>query len=229
MDIVISSSNVKYFDTFMQKIVKNNFVGIELDNVDITEQNLEILNMYRDKVRVVSIAGTIRNYKYQLFTAEAVACDFISFPVDSADDIYKLKKIAQEAADLGVNVAIKNSSKNNFYNSPINLSRTLEKVGIKKGGILLDTATAYVGNLSLTAFARGLRGKILGFHVSDVRENITGLPIGLGKTEYLNPLFSVFKGQKVPWIIKLNDHYNMQDILISIENLTESSKNYKFS
>ncbi len=223
MKIYVSSKNTTDFEKLLKKCSELGFEGIELDNEDINERNLDLLGKYKNKIRVIGIAAKYKDFKYQLFVAESLNCEYISLPLNSPDDLQKINIIADAAKNLGITVALENSKSSELYNTEKELMSVLERLNKDNVKLMINTADAKVFNPSLMAFNK-IKHKIIAFHLSDVYGRTTGLPFGLGKFEYINPLVMGFKKEKTPWIIRLNKRYDLLDAFLSKENFVKYSK-----
>ena len=223
MEIFVSSRNARDFEKLLQKCSELGFSGIELDHKDINERNLNLLSKYKSKVRVIGIAAKYKDFKYQLFVAESLNCEYISLPLNNPNDLQKIRIIADSAKNLGIIVAIENNKSSELYNTEKELLSILERLNMENVKLLINTADAKVFNASLMDFNK-IKNKIMAFHLSDIYGRTTGLPYGLGKYEYINPIIMGFKKEKTPWIIRLDEKYDLMDAFLSKENFVKYVK-----
>ncbi len=176
------------------------------------------------KANVNSIQGTIRDYKYLIFLADSLNSEYILFNPEKSE----LKKL-QEMIELGkkknINIAIENTE--TLGRTPTDIYNLVRDYpGLK---FVFNPTTAKACGINAKGFMKMLKDEIIGVNISDYFKEIIGLPYSLGESDFLDPVIEEFMEKNIPFVMKLDSKYDMNDALISIDKMKARVKGLKKS
>jgi hypothetical protein len=175
-----------------------------------------------EKARVNSIEGNLRDYKYLIFLAHSLDSEYVLFHPEK-NELGKLNEIIKEGMDKGIHVAVEN--KETIGRSPTDIYNLIKEFpGLK---FVFNPSTAKACSLQPLSFIKMLKEHIIGINVSDYYKGISNIPYSLGETDFLDPVIDKYRDEKIPFVIKLDSRYDMNDALISIDKIKERSKGLK--
>jgi len=217
MRLSVSTSIAKGFDVFLRKLGKFGFDSIELLPGHINDDNLGLLEYFSKKISVCGLGGELKNYNYTLYLGQSLNADFICVELSSRSELKKLGDMVKKAEELGQRVAVVNNPAEVGYPSKVaEMKHIADTTGAH---VVLDTAHARTESNSLINFVKALEERIVGIRISDFFRGYGHLPIGIGETEYLDPIIDVFGRSSVPFILTLDERFSLLDAWISRTNL----------
>ena len=168
---------------------------------------------------IISIKGDAKNYKYLLFLAQSLGCEYVYFSFKRGE-LKKLRTILNESEKLKVTVAIEN---NEYIGRTASEMYTVLK-SFDNLKFVFNTANAKKYNKSITGFVKMLKDYIVGVNISDSYKGISNLPYSLGKTKYMDDALFELKDMNIPFMVDLNERYGIDDFFISIEKINQRLK-----
>ena len=212
MRFAVSSRISKDFKEFVSGLKKNGINTIELHHKDVKETKFR-------GIKVVSIHGMLRDYKYLIFLAEALGVEYICFNAYKGE-MRKVLRASEEAKEHDVRIAIEN---NDEFRTPQDVYYALSDNEL---GFVLNTSNARKYNRSLTGFVKMLRDRIVGVHLSDWYKGIPNLPYSLGESDFLDPVIKELKN--VPIVLDMDERYSIEDAVISMNKLKERERKLRY-
>ncbi|GEM_PF-4103428 len=205
MKFVVPSKISQDFKKLVEDMKKHKLNLMELHYKDVRETEFK-------GIKVTSIFGNLRDYKYLLFLSEELGVDYLLFNVRK-EDLRKLRRVEEEAKKHGVKIAIEN---NRDFRTPSDVYYALSDTDI---GFVLNTSNARDYSRNIEGFIKMLRDRIVGIHLSDWYQGIGGLPYSLGESAFLDPVLEEFKKGSV--VLDLDPRYSVEDVVISIDKLKQ--------
>ncbi len=205
MKFVVPSKISQDFKKLVEDMKKHKLNLMELHYKDVRETEFK-------GIKVTSIFGNLRDYKYLLFLSEELGVDYLLFNVRK-EDLRKLRRVEEEAKKHGVKIAIEN---NQDFRTPSDVYYALSDTDI---GFVLNTSNARDYSRNIEGFIKMLRDRIVGIHLSDWYQGIGGLPYSLGESAFLDPVLKEFKKGSV--VLDLDPRYSVEDVVISIDKLKQ--------
>lgn len=218
MRFVINTNMSSVFEETLEK-AKQKKAEIELHYLHAKKRYMNIPEV--EKAKINSIEGNIRDYKYLTFLGQSLGCEYILFHPEKKD-LEKMEQIIVEGSEKGVEIAIDNHPKlgrtaTDFYNI---LKR------LKGAKFVFNPAYARLKNQHAKGFMNMLKDEIIAVSVCDIYNKKTGLPYSLGEKDFLDSVIKELR-KEVPFVIRLDPKYRVQDALISIDKMAERSKHLK--
>jgi len=218
MRFLISTTLGGNVEDFSKSLKRYGIKNIELHHRNSKQKDVEKLK----KLNIISIKGSAKDYKYLLFLAQSIGCEYIYFSFNKGE-LKKLRPILSEAEKLGVAVAIEN----NDY-----IGRTASEMytvlsSFENLKFVFNTANAKKYNRNIVGYVKMLKKSIVGVNISDYYKGLGNLPYSLGEFRYLDETLFELKDEKLPFLVDLNEGYGIDDFFISIEKINQRVKNLK--
>ncbi len=172
-----------------------------------------------------SLAKTERRVREVVDLASNLGADIVSFTpsvfnhgkVSFAALTEACSRLCHHAEHKAVKLALENGEQGSkkLLRTPEQILSVIAQVGSPNLGVCLDVAAAATQDFNVAQFASKLAEHTFIVHINDVTRDLRfkNLIVGLGDLE-LAPLFNMFKGRKIPFVIEIFSGYGAIDVFL---------------